>query len=338
MRPNNLFALVALGLGQSVLASPGFHFRPSNTQATLSASAQPSSEIRPHDKVNTTNETAVSEATNSICGTESSIEEAAAQEQRFNAELIPYATLNRTLSFTIWFHVIAANETVEGGWLPSLAVRELAEKLNDDFSLTGVEFHLAGIRRVINREWFDSVTVRTEHGRLLDDKMKRALRRGGRNTLNVYTVGLPDGLAGYANFPWSYHKQGDQGDDAVRDGVVMRWDSNAAKSGNDIGSVQMWDALSHQVGHWVGLYHTFQGTGCAGDSDFVDDTPMQAAPSISTSNAGCNFRDTCGGKDELSSTRTNFMDYSSNDCEAEFTPGQIRRMQDILTTYRMNIQ
>jgi len=59
---------------------------------------------------------------------------------------------------------------------------------------------------------------------------------------------------------------------------------------------------THEVGHWFGLMHTFEG-GCVG-GDGVDDTRPEATPS-----EGCDLRrKTCPGTgyDPVQ----NFMDYS----------------------------
>lgn len=81
----------------------------------------------------------------------------------------------------------------------------------------------------------------------------------------------------------------------------------------------------HEVGHFLGLYHVFEGDSCDGDGDYVNDTPMQR---IETD--GCpKIQDSCPGKPGVDSIH-NYMDYSDDDCLSEFTAGQISRM---LETY-----
>ena len=83
----------------------------------------------------------------------------------------------------------------------------------------------------------------------------------------------------------------------------------------------------HETGHWLGLYHTFQG-GCTTTNDQVDDTPAQ-----SSRTSGCPAqRDSCpaNGTDPIH----NYMDYSWDSCYSEFTPGQAARVNKMWTAYR----
>lgn len=149
--------------------------------------------------------------------------------------------------------------------------------------------------------------------------MKKALWEGDSTTLNVYAANIGDGLLGWSYFPKGYNHGRD-----VIDGVVLLDESMPG------GTTQRYnggDTLTHEVGHWMMLEHTFR-TGCSGSGDDVVDTPREAVPQF-----GCpEGADTCPypGPDPIH----NFMDYSEDDCMNEFTPGQVKRMNDAWVAFR----
>lgn len=157
------------------------------------------------------------------------------------------------------------------------------EVLRKDFEGSGLNWRLENITRTTNADWYDLSGLKSD----AQTQMKKELREGVADTLNVFTVGsitTSDGQAlGYATFPKSYD------DEPENDGVVVLYSSLPGSSAGRsqclgihfnthlffLEPYNLGKTLTHEVGHWVGLYHTFQG-GCDG-GDMVDDTPPEVS-------------------------------------------------------------
>lgn len=183
-----------------------------------------------------------------------------------------------------------------------------------DASDTPFRFTLDHIDYTVNAAWYTVVPGQVER------QMKSALYEGDSRTLNVYTANIGGGLLGWAFFPKDYNNGRD-----IMDGVVMLDES---MPGGTAGKYAEGDTLTHEVGHWLGLYHTFQG-GCTPSNDFVADTAAESHPQFNCP-AGA---DTCDapGLDPIH----NFMDYTQDTCMNMFTPGQAKRMSDSWQYFRV---
>ena len=170
------------------------------------------------------------------------------------------------------FHMIsdhAVATTEQARW--ETLVDAQVEVLNDSYSGqtspdaadTPFRFELDSVGFVDAPQWYHVAPGKSERD------MKKALYTGDSETLNVYAADIGGGLLGWAYFPQGYN----HGRDYV-DGVVMLDES---MPGGTAGKYAEGDTLTHEVGHWLALHHTFQA-GCSASNDFVTDTPKEAHP------------------------------------------------------------
>jgi PKD repeat protein len=233
------------------------------------------------------------------------------------------------IEIAVVYHVVE-NTSGEGRVSEELLASQI-EILNEDFeALVGtpgadgtpgaIRFVLAtvdpdgnpttGINRVVNNNYYED-----------GPGMKAALAWDPDLYFNVYT-NTASGYLGYASFPQIH--AGDPSEDGV---VLGHW-----FVGRDAPEGDVYDqgrTLTHEAGHYLGLFHTFEGE-CSGGytgGDLLADTPMEDGPRF-----GCPVGEAsgCGGTAPIE----NYMDYSDDTCMTHFTPEQVNRMRCSLVNYR----
>ncbi len=231
-------------------------------------------------------------------------------------------------------HVI--ENTSGQGQISDALVQSQIDILNEDFRAmpgtngangtdTMIEFYLAtedpngnptnGITRSVNNTWFND-----------GGSYWNTLAWDTNRYLNIYTNSASGALGYVPNLP----QGGIVGSNSDR--VVVLW-SSFGLNGPIGPPFDKGRTTTHEVGHYLGLDHTFSG-GCAGGNcyttgDLICDTNDESFPTF-----GCpGNKVSCGNSDPVD----NYMDYSDDLCMEMFTPEQTNRMRCTLESWRTEL-
>ncbi len=196
--------------------------------------------------------------------------------------------------------------------------------LNEDFGAFGagapgtntrIQFTLAGVTRTNNDSWHNDQG--TYYNSLAWDPTE---------FLNIY-ANTASGALGYAYVPSGGGVVGN-----LWDRVVVYW-TTIGRPAPYGPPYHLGRTATHEVGHYLGLYHTFDGgctspLGCYNNGDLICDTEPEQGPNFSP----CT-RSTCGDPDPTH----NYMDYSDDVCMDNFTLDQTHRMRCTLENFRVDL-
>jgi hypothetical protein len=207
----------------------------------------------------------------------------------------------------VYFHIVHTSQQSRDQIPNNSHIAAQMTVLNDAYAPHGFIFNLNGTDYFANDILASGPhTLKT---RAANRPFFETTRKGGYDTLNVYVpCGTDSTKLGIASFPAPGYAGGDKG--------CIWWDLVEVTSASLPGSPQIVDAeyqyglgktLVHEVGHWLSLFHTFEGGLCFGPGDYVDDTPHEKGPAW-----GCpKGRVTCPeqpGEDAVE----NYMNYSND--------------------------
>ncbi|NNE42606.1 MAG: T9SS type A sorting domain-containing protein [Gemmatimonadetes bacterium] len=251
-----------------------------------------------------------------------------------NTNILPeYDPSNGMITMQVVFHVIQS--TGGSGNIPDSQIMNQLDIINEDFlAIAGtpgangtngmIQFVMAtedplgnptnGITRTTNNTWFND-----------GGSYWNSLAWDPNTYINIY-CNSASGNLGYVPY---LPQTGTPG--AASDRVVVLWNT-VGRNAPYGPPYDQGRTVTHELGHYFGLDHTFAG-GCAAASppncyttgDWICDTNSESTPTF-----GCPNKSSCSSPDPID----NYMDYSDDLCMEMFTPEQMNRMRCTIENWR----
>ncbi|KAK3699711.1 hypothetical protein LTR37_016316 [Vermiconidia calcicola] len=224
---------------------------------------------------------------------------------------------NGTRNVETYAHVVTTQ--AKEGTYTQQQIQSQIEVMNRAYGPSGFQFNLVDVDFTANNEW-----ATAGQATQVELEMKTALHQGSYESLNLYFLSdLGGGLLGFCYFPLENPTDNDR----TLDGCVNI--AGSLPDANELPDYALGLTTVHETGHWLGLFHVFQGNSCSGQGDYISDTPAQLSPT-----EGCPAQaDTCPGSPGQDSIH-NYMDYSYDECLDSFTRQQGQRMFTVFDQYR----
>lgn len=238
----------------------------------------------------------------------------------------------------VW-HVI--RQSNGAGNVPDARITSQMEILNEDYGAlagtpgaqgtdTRVRFVLAtrdpfgqpttGINRYSNNTWYND-----------GGSYWNTLAWDPDRYMNVYTLGAPGGNNGVLGYVPFIPQTGGGAVGGNSDRVVLL--NDAVGRNAPLAPYNQGRTATHEIGHFLGLYHTFDGgcgnSNCYSTGDLICDTNAESSPEFNCPNNSSS----CGSSDPV----RNYMNYSPDTCMTNFTQEQARRIRCTLEFYRPSL-
>ncbi|KAF2220472.1 pregnancy-associated plasma protein-A-domain-containing protein [Elsinoe ampelina] len=227
-----------------------------------------------------------------------------------NGPLPPRSSLRAASAMSgIWVHVHVITTAAKANRYTQSQIDAQISVLNARYAPSDISFRHMSTTFHNNDLWATTNETQSD--------MARVLRKGDYRTLNLYFQSDLPVVVGYAYYPIPNPSRPT---DISFDGAYIHAD---ALPGGAWAGYEQGIAAVHEVGHWLGLMHTFEGQSCDGAGDEVDDTPQQSAVTWYCPERGS--QDSCPGMDGTDLVE-NYMDYTYDYCKTGFTRGQGDRM------------